>query len=175
MWWAPRVFPRDEGPSGEVVTAVAYVCTSGEHKGHGWVWRHGTEGLWFLVSMNQQCHTASPTALSLMSIQSIPNRAPFIATFCCMGRDNSLQYSPQLKKNKKHLRWFCLNGDWRGCEEGLPVLKRCLFKDPPHINSRAPLSNSNKLFGGTHGIMFSKRLMVLVNRGLDLRERKKIH
>lgn len=140
MWWAPRVFPRDEGPSGEVVTAVAYVCTSGEHKGHGWVWRHGTEGLWFLVSMNQQRHTASPTALSLMSIQSIPNRAPFIATFCCMGRDNSLQYSPQFKK--KHLRWFCLNGDWRGCEEGLPVLRRCLFKDPPHINSRAPLSDS---------------------------------
>lgn len=43
---------------------------------------------------------------------------------------------------KKHLRWFCLNGDWRGCEEGLPVLRRCLFKDPPHINSCAPLSDS---------------------------------
>lgn len=111
VWWAPRVFPRDEGPSGEVVTAVAYVCTSGEHKGHGWVWRHGTEGLWFLVSMNQQCHTASPTALSLMSIQSIPNRAPFIATFCCMGRDNSLQYSPQLKKKQKTFEVVLL--EWR--------------------------------------------------------------
>lgn len=60
---------------------MACVCTSDEHRGHGCVWRHGTEGLWFLVSMNQQRRTASPTALSLMSIQSVPSRAPFIAAF----------------------------------------------------------------------------------------------
>lgn len=98
VWWALRVFPRDEGPGGEVVTAVAYVCKSDEHRGHGCVWRHGTEGLWFLLSMNQQRHTASPMALSLMSIQSVPNRAAFIAAGCCMWRDNSLPHCTQFNQ-----------------------------------------------------------------------------
>lgn len=33
--------------------------------------------------------------------------------------------------------------------KGVLVLKRWLFKEPPHINSCAPLSDSNKLLGGT--------------------------
>lgn len=164
VWWTPGVFPRDEGPTGEAVTAVAYVCMSGKHRGHGWVWRHGMEGLWFLVSMNQQHHTASPTAPSLMSSQSVSNRSLFIATFCCMGRDNSLQYSTQWKIG---FAWMKTKGDarrgfqfWNDVSLKIHHILILLLHFPTAINRLV-----------AHGIMFSKRLMVLINGGLDWRKK----